>query len=378
MHPLLRRCLLFGSIAIVSLLALPAGAVYADQGDGHTVVVQPKQSIQAAIDNAPPGSTILVERGTYYENLSITKNHITLKTKREPGSVVLQWREGPSSNACGKPVSGICVTGQVNNGSPVVTRPVAGTRIDGFVVDAFPGSGVWLFNAVDSAVTQTEARYNKDYGVAGFVQSRIRYADNVAHHNGGPGLYIGDSPNANAYVVGNRSFNNGVGGPEGFGFLFRDSTEGVVRDNSATGNCVGFMFADTRFNVDVPLKDWRVVENSARHNNGTCTGEAPFLPVTAGIGFLLLGTQHVTLEENIARGNGTRAADGAESGGIVVRSGGPFGGADPTDNRIAENTAFGNAPFDIFFDKSGSGNKFEDNRCHLSKPPGLCQGVRDD
>jgi hypothetical protein len=90
-------------------------------------------------------------------------------------------------------------------------------------------------------------------------------------------------------VVGNRSFNNGVGGPEGFGFLFRDSTQGVVRDNSATDNCVGFMFADTRFNLDVPLKDWRVVENSARHNNGTCTGEAPFLPVTAGIGFLLLG-----------------------------------------------------------------------------------------
>jgi hypothetical protein len=156
MHPLLRRCLLFGSIAIVSLLALPAGAVYADQGDGHTVVVQPKQSIQAAIDNAPPGSTILVERGTYYENLSITKNHITLKTKREPGSVVLQWREGPSSNACGKPVSGICVTGQVN--------PVAGTRIDGLVVDGFPDSGVWLFNAVDSVVTNTKATNNKPTG----------------------------------------------------------------------------------------------------------------------------------------------------------------------------------------------------------------------
>jgi hypothetical protein len=41
MHPLLRRCLLFGSIAIVSLLALPGGAVYAYQSDGDTVVVQP-------------------------------------------------------------------------------------------------------------------------------------------------------------------------------------------------------------------------------------------------------------------------------------------------------------------------------------------------
>jgi hypothetical protein len=61
-----------------------------------------------------------------------------------------------------------------------------------------------------------------------------------------------------------------------------------------------------------------------------------------------------------------------------VRSGNPFGGADPIDNRIAENTALGNAPLDIFFDGSGSRNKFEDNRCRLSEPPGLCQNGRDD
>ena len=54
------------------------------------------------------------------------------------------------------------------------------------------------------------------------------------------------------------------------------------------------------------------------------------------------------------------------------------GGLLPTDNLIVENKAFGNSPNDIFFDGSGSGNKFEGNSCKTSSPPGLCQSGRDD
>jgi hypothetical protein len=387
MRLILRWCALCASVAIVSLFALPVGAVYADENGGHTIVVHPGQSIQAAIDKAAPGSTIVVESGTYKENLAITKDHITLKSEHGLGSVLLKPPATPTLSIClpdpSKPVSGICASGQVDPITGNFERPVTGTRIDGFVVAGFSDFGVVLFNAVDSAVTNTRARNNQTYGISGFGLKGVRFVNNIAHDNAHPGFYIGDSPNANAYVVGNRSFRNGVGGAtaeaEGFGFLFRDSSHGVVRDNSAYDNCAGFVFVDGGFNPE-PLNDWHAVENSARNNNGTCTGEAGYVPATKGIGFALVGTQHVTLQENTARGNGTTGAEPKRtSGGIVVISAkGDVGGPDPTDNLIVENQAFGNSPKDIFWDESGSGNRFDGNRCKTSAPPRLCQSGRDD
>jgi hypothetical protein len=365
----------------VSLLALPVGGAYADENEGHTIVVGPDRSIQQAIDKAPPGSTILVQPGTYHENLSITKNHITLKSKRGLGSVTLKPGQKSSSDPCeapGAPVDGICVTGQFGPTGPAVT----GTRIDGFVLDSFSGFGVYLLNAIDSAVSNSEAKNNQQYGISGFGLKGVRFVNNIAHDNVHPGFYIGDSPEANAYVVGNRSFHNGVGGTEatpaeGFGFLFRDSSHGVVRDNSASDNCIGFIFVDSSGNPTAELNDWRAVENSARNNNRSCAGETDFVPPTTGIGFALVGTKHVTLRENTARGNGT-GKDPKLAGGILVMSVKTVGGLLPTDNLIVENKAFGNSPNDIFFDGSGSGNKFEGNSCKTSSPPGLCQSGRDD
>jgi parallel beta helix pectate lyase-like protein len=387
MRSILRWCTLCASIAMASLVALPAGAAYADEDSGHTIVVHAGQSIQAAVDAAVAGDTIVVDKGTYKESVTITTDHITLKSKRGAGPVILDGAGVPTSaNGC---AAAFCVLGHINpDFSPGLPR-VTGTRIDGFIMQNYSGDGTFLFNASDSAVTNSEAKDNTGYGIAGFVQYGIRLLHNVSHNNVEPGFYIGDSPNANAYVVGNRSFHNGVGLPEaqleGFGFLFRDSSHGVVRDNSAFDNCAGFVFVDSRLNANTePLNDWRVAENSANHNHGTCLGEDSAVPPTAGIGFALVGTQHVTLQKNSARGNGTTRAekDKNRSGGILVISakdgvGGP-NGSDPTDNLIVENKAFGNIPFDIYYDTSGTGNKFEDNRCRTSLPPGLCQSGRDD
>jgi hypothetical protein len=381
MRSILRWCALCASIAMASLVALPAGAAYADEDSGHTIVVHAGQSIQAAVDAAVAGDTIVIDKGTYKESVTITTDHITLKSKRGAGPVILDGRGvPPSANGC---AAAFCVLGQIKpDFSPGLHR-VTGTRIDGFIMQNYSGDGTFLFNASDSAVTNSEAKDNTGYGIAGFVQYGIRLLNNVSHSNIEPGFYIGDSPNANAYVVGNRSFHNGVGFPkaqlEGFGFLFRDSSHGVVRDNSAYDNCAGFVFVDGGFNPE-PLNDWRAVENSARNNNGTCTGEAGYVPATKGIGFALVGTQHVTLQENTARGNGTTGAEPERtSGGIVVISAkGDVGGPDPTDNLIVENKAFGNSPKDIFWDESGSGNRFDGNRCKTSAPPRLCQSGRDD
>ena len=57
------------------------------------------------------------------------------------------------------------------------------------------------------------------------------------------------------------------------------------------------------------------------------------------------------------------------SGGVVVVSG--FEGTPPNNNTLTGNTIHRNKP-DIFWDKSGSGNRFKPNDCKTSKPGRLC------
>lgn len=55
------------------------------------------------------------------------------------------------------------------------------------------------------------------------------------------------------------------------------------------------------------------------------------------------------------------------SGGIVLISAALTGGAD-----VADNDLHGNQPADIVWDGSGNDNRFIDNDCASSIPPGLC------
>jgi hypothetical protein len=360
-------------LAVCALsLAMSTTAVVAGGGGGTVHIVKCGQSIQAAIDAASPGDTVAARPCVYRENLTITKDWITLRTANGPGTVVLRPGATPTSSPCvrdPKHVPGICILGQVNPNGTFGT-PVTGTQIDGFVVERFTDFGIFLFNAATSTVSHSEARMNMSYGISGFVLSGIRFTNNVSHDNGEPGFYIGDSPQANAVVAGNRSFRNGVGGAEGFGFLFRDSSFGMVRDNSASDNCAGYVFVDSPADP-APLTDWSGVNNLALHNNGACPGAKNGPPPTSGIGFVLFGAQRTSLIANVSQGNVPSGAS-IGSGGILVVSSKAIGGADPSHDLVARNIATGNQAYDIFWDQSGAGNRFPDNVCNTSSPTWIC------
>jgi hypothetical protein len=247
--------------------------------------------------------------------------------------------------------------------------PVRGVTIEDLTVDGFSGSGIYAFHAEDYTVAHVRARMNGGYGIAGFVQSGVQVLGSVAIDNGEPGIYIGDSPDAEAVVIGNTAIRNGIGG-EGFGFLLRDASHGQVLGNRATGNCVGFVFIDHGFNPVEPFSDWTAKGNTANRNNGACPASAEF-PAFSGTGMLLGGTHAVELTGNHVFGNRPSIV-ASMAGGIVVVSTKSLGGAEPTDNVVARNAAFHNKPADIVWDGSGTGNRFSQNLCAASTPAGFC------
>jgi hypothetical protein len=250
---------------------------------------------------------------------------------------------------------------------PIINNHIAGVRIKDLAVKNFKQfSGVFLFGTRDQRVSGVLAENDGEYGIGAFNTTGGQYWGNVTTNNGEAGIYVGDSPDADAVVRDNVSSAN-----LGFGIFVRDAAHGVVEDNDSFGNCIGILFLDTPAPTDV--SDWTARDNEASHNTAVCPTEEGGPPV-GGIGIAIANASGITLVGNAANDN-VPAGPVEASGGIVVVSPPPEGPGAPvqiaTDNTIKFNTAFGNSRVDLLWDQQGD-NRFIGNRCRTSDPDGLC------
>ncbi len=348
---------LFASVALAASTAMalslqPAGAA--------TITVGPGQSIQAAINAAPSGSTILVRPGVYHENLVVQKDAITLQGSG-PGATVL---EPPATltGPCAEPgeegeelvAPGICVRGDMDfsSGQPVVRRPVSGVRVIGFTVRGFPGDGIFVLGGRATVVQGNALVDNHEYGVFANTSNGTVIANNTATGSDDAGIYVGDSPRAAASVRGNETFDNGIG------IFLRSASVGTVQGNRVHDNCVGVLLLA----APNPPSFWIVAGNQVNHNNRACPpGQGPPL---SGIGILSFGGLQNTIQSNTVNDNAP--------GGPTVVSGGIALAEGSSGNTIAGNIAHRNVPVDLA-DDSGAPNRFSGNICETSRPAGLCQ-----
>lgn len=368
---LIRRLALLAFAAAAALLAL-AGPAAAHghghrHGHGQVAVVRPGQSIQAAIDAAAPGSIIVVKRGTYAENLVIKTDGITLKGR----GAKLVPPATPAPDPCGPPeggtvVDGICAIGQLQpqqDAPPTVTDPLAHVTITGFKVTGFPTIGIVFVGATDPVVTHNVTTGNGEYGIARFVSSGGAIVGNEASGNAEAGIYVGDSPNANVLVAGNRSHDNQL-----FGFFFRDSANGRAIGNESYGNCVGMIVLNTGGNV---AGDWRLLANRIHDNDRFCPPDPEEgSPPLSGIGIAIANAHGNVVSGNVIKSN-VPSQQVPFAGGVAIVNAGTPGAEAPSNNLVQGNVILGNQP-DLFWDGSGTGNVLQPNVCRTSTPDGLC------
>jgi hypothetical protein len=350
-----KTTLVAAALAGITMLLMPGPAA------AHVIRVSPGESIQAAINKADEGDTVKLAPGTYTENVQIKTEGITLKGAGPDETTI----EPPASFAPVDPVChgeggpgapGVCVTEATDPTAPPTLEDV---HIKSLKVTGFPISGILFFGTIDQRVNDVLAEGNQGYGIAAFNTTGGRYWDNVTPHNAEAGIYVGDSPHANALVTDNISYGN-----LGFGVFVRDASHGRVEDNETFDNCIGILFLDTP--EPTPNSDWVARDNDANHNNNACPGGEEGDAVS-GLGIVISSAHGITLVHNTANGNQPGGPTVGSAGIAVVSEDGLIA----TGNVIKHNSAFGNLPVDIFWDRQGD-NTFTGNRCKTSDPDGLC------
>lgn len=351
------------SLAIIAVALAAAMLVGATPAAAKALVVQPGESIQAAVDTAERGDTVVVRPGTYHEAVCVTTDAITLRGTR---SVIVPPAEAPQTPCASGPegqLIGIALFGQVNEQTGEVIDPLSDVTVSGFRVEGFAAFGIGMIGGQDVDIVDNTAVDNQQRGITGLRSTGGTMRGNRATGSQGAGLFWGDSPHANAAIVGNTAWDNGQ-----FGIFVMDSSQGVVAGNRSVGNCGGIFVHST--SAAAPVEQWTVKDNRVRDNTKACPPDAEGPPIS-GLGILLHGVRQSTALGNIVTGN-RPTGPSFISGGIAVASSVRQGaGNDPVDNLVKGNRLGDNQP-DLFYDGSGSGNVFVHNSCETSVPDGLC------
>ena len=347
-----RRLATLAAAALTVALLVPVASVSA----ASVIYVRPGQSIQAALNKAPAGALISVERGTYRGNLEIKRSVRLLGH-----DAILVPATKPTKNVCTlgfvNGVVGICVHGALNpDGSTV--RSISKVSIEGFTVRNFGGPGIVAIGVDGFRAKDLVTAHNGEMGMFINTVSNISLLDSRSYGNHGDGIFVENLP-ANGVISGNASYGN-----LGSGIFFINSLGGRLQGNDLHGNCAGIVVASVAIygpGSAPPSGDVSIQHNEVTANNRLCPAVPYQAPAYGGIGIALIGARNTTVARNDVWNNRAQAGSAVPGGGIVILDGGMFGAAPPTGNSVRSNRLSGNTPYDIYCDGSGTLNSVSGN-----------------
>jgi parallel beta-helix repeat protein len=153
-------------------------------------------TIQAAVNAANPGDTIIVRDGTYTENVDVNKDYLTIKSENGAEATIVQAANSGDHvfevTADYVDISGFTVTGAIG---------AAGIRLHGSYSDKIEYCdfhqniisnnyvGIWLFYSLNNNITDNAVNSNKS-GIAALDEtcSNNSITRNDIHSNAGAGI----------------------------------------------------------------------------------------------------------------------------------------------------------------------------------------------
>ena len=225
--------------------------------------------------------------------------------------------------------------------------------------------GVLLIDSTGTKMLSNDITDSTLSGMLILGSTGTKIVSNDISRSGEAGIAIFGPERANnnvGKVVGNRI----SGGA--WGILLQLAHGGTFTGNTIRNNCAGMMIES--FGFDEPVVGLEVKGNTVENNTRSCRA-AQLDRDFSGIGIALFSTKDMEVTGNHLSGN-IPSGPTPVSGGVVVAVN-PYDDTaqKPTNNSVTGNDFGRNKP-DIFWDESGSGNRFIGNLCNSSVPSRLC------
>jgi parallel beta-helix repeat protein len=366
------RVSVISTVVVLAWLGMMTVASPAAAHTNRTIVVT--TTIQAAVDAARPGDTILVPPGTYRESVLVSKSHLRIVGSRAAVIDAAGFRTGIRVG-----------TGRISRGGPSPACPpfdVKGFTLSGLTIKHAGFSGVFLVGVDGYHLTGTSYVDNPVYGPFP-VCSRKGLID--FNHVVGGGSAVGPSTDTGIYVgdddqvtVRHNWVTNYV-----IGVVVENTIHATVNDNLLKQNTAGIyvaVFPDhpRPFTDDVVIKRNQVLHNNLPNPVPADSGDEIGL-VPTGAGIVNLGGDHVVIGHNRVLGNDSLGVAIVQN---LLAPADPRIEPDPDFNQVRGNVILHNGQHpdpvraitpgaDIVYDGTGTGNCFADNVFATQFPAGM-------
>jgi nitrous oxidase accessory protein NosD len=346
---------------LFTVLMMLIGLVSPTSSHHSTIHVKRGQRIQAAIDRAHRGDRIVVEAGTYAEQLTIKTDGITLVGR----GAILVPPTAPKQNKCSglagnDTEAGICVIGsKVELEAFVfdhrivksVGRRVEDVSITGFQVSGFSGENIAVVGAKDARVTGNKLINGERYGFLTAGSKNTRVAGNTIVSKKTL-RYIGICMDDKSDV---QVSNNHITGY--FIGLCVQTPGADVRNNDVSDGCVGVF-------VDPGIHGAKVRYNHISKSNANCSG-------FGGFGIYINGAINTEVRYNRIEGQ----TDGGIDDTISIAAGIKIDDStlpivSTSSGNVVTKNILRNNDVDLFLNTTGTGNVIKRNKC--STPHDLC------